>query len=174
MTREPLNTDVIVVGAGPVGLMLGCELRLAGVNAIVFEQLEEPTGFSKALGIQGRGVDILQGNDARYEMGGGSERVGRWLPELSVATAAGPIRLPELMHSGRARLVDLSTDGVYSRQAAGWSKRVDVTCGQPTSPQPFEALLLRPDGFVAWAAEPGSPVELTAALTRWFGAPAGS
>ena len=51
--------DVVVVGAGPVGLMLASELRLAGVEVLVLEKLERPTGLSKALGITGRGEDFL-------------------------------------------------------------------------------------------------------------------
>ena len=51
--------DVIVVGAGPVGMMLASELRLAGLDVVVLEKLDKPTGLSKALGITGRGEDFL-------------------------------------------------------------------------------------------------------------------
>src|SRR5262245_53172025 len=51
--------DVAVVGAGPTGLMLACELRLAGVRPLVVERLSAPTGLSKALGLGGRAVDLL-------------------------------------------------------------------------------------------------------------------
>jgi 2-polyprenyl-6-methoxyphenol hydroxylase-like FAD-dependent oxidoreductase len=51
--------DVIIVGAGPVGMMLACELRLNGVEVLILEKLEAPTGLSKALGITGRGEDYL-------------------------------------------------------------------------------------------------------------------
>src|SRR5262249_32954974 len=46
-------------GGGPTGLMLACELRLAGGGAVVLERLTEPTGLSKALGLSGRAVDLL-------------------------------------------------------------------------------------------------------------------
>jgi 2-polyprenyl-6-methoxyphenol hydroxylase-like FAD-dependent oxidoreductase len=59
MTTEDLDAEVLIVGAGPVGLMLACELRLWGVRVLVAEQLERPTGLSKALSVQGRGVDLL-------------------------------------------------------------------------------------------------------------------
>src|SRR5262249_12740263 len=51
--------DVVIVGAGPTGLMLACELRLAGTRARVVEQLPKPTGLSKALALAGRAVDLL-------------------------------------------------------------------------------------------------------------------
>ncbi|WP_141717621.1 FAD-dependent monooxygenase [Nocardia altamirensis] len=40
--------DVVVAGAGPVGLMLACELRLAGVDVLVVERLTEPDLTIKA------------------------------------------------------------------------------------------------------------------------------
>jgi 2-polyprenyl-6-methoxyphenol hydroxylase-like FAD-dependent oxidoreductase len=51
--------DVVIVGAGPTGLMLACELALAGVHPVVLERLDEPTGLSKALALVGRSVDML-------------------------------------------------------------------------------------------------------------------
>jgi len=50
---------VVVVGAGPVGLMLACELGLAGVRPIVLERLSRPTGQSRALGLHSRTVEVL-------------------------------------------------------------------------------------------------------------------
>ena len=58
--------------------------------------------------------------------------------------------------------------------AAGWADRVDVVTGRwvPGGADPApDAVLLRPDGYVAWAAPGGG--DLGAALTRWFGLPAG-
>ncbi|OFA02332.1 FAD-dependent oxidoreductase [Duganella sp. HH101] len=44
------DTDVIVVGAGPVGLLLACELRLVGVDVVLLERRSEPVRDSRALG----------------------------------------------------------------------------------------------------------------------------
>lgn len=54
-----LDTDVIVVGAGPTGLMLAGELRLAGVDVIVVERLTEPTGQSRGLGFTARTMEVF-------------------------------------------------------------------------------------------------------------------
>lgn len=53
------NADVIVVGAGPVGLTLACELRLAGLHVTVLERRAEPVAQSRALTMHGRTVEML-------------------------------------------------------------------------------------------------------------------
>ncbi|MGW0702202.1 FAD-dependent monooxygenase [Streptomyces sp. NPDC002867] len=51
--------DVIIAGAGPTGLMLACELRLAGVDVLVLERLAERSGESRAGGLHARSVELL-------------------------------------------------------------------------------------------------------------------
>ncbi len=53
------TTDVLIVGAGPCGLMLACELALAGVEPIVVDRLTAPTGQSRALGFTVGTIEIL-------------------------------------------------------------------------------------------------------------------
>jgi len=55
-----MTSDVVIVGAGPTGLLLASELALAGVDPIVLERLPEPTGLSKAMALLGRSVDMLE------------------------------------------------------------------------------------------------------------------
>lgn len=63
ITGETMNphthSDVLVVGAGPVGLLLAAELRLGGLSVTVLERLAEPSGFSKAFGFGGRSLDLF-------------------------------------------------------------------------------------------------------------------
>lgn len=54
-----MDTAVVVVGAGPAGLMLAGELRLAGVDVIVVEKLKTPTGESRGLGFTVRTMEVL-------------------------------------------------------------------------------------------------------------------
>ncbi|MER5511874.1 FAD-dependent monooxygenase [Streptomyces sp. NPDC002766] len=59
MGHAGMDTDVLIAGAGPTGLMLACELRLAGADVVVAEQLPERTGESRAGGLHSRTLEVL-------------------------------------------------------------------------------------------------------------------
>jgi 2-polyprenyl-6-methoxyphenol hydroxylase-like FAD-dependent oxidoreductase len=58
--RGSCDHDVAIVGGGPTGLWLACELALTGVRVVVLEKLAKPTGLSKALGLQSRSMEMLE------------------------------------------------------------------------------------------------------------------
>ncbi|GAA1072904.1 rifampin monooxygenase [Nocardiopsis composta] len=98
----------------------------------------------------------------RYDFGGGHELLGRRMRDIELKRG----RLYGLMHGGRGLLLDRT--GRLS--AAGWEDRVDhVVDGGEELDVP--AVLLRPDGHVAWVGE--DQQDLLARLPEWFGAPAG-
>ncbi|MGA5305651.1 FAD-dependent monooxygenase [Nucisporomicrobium flavum] len=119
----------------------------------------------------------LSGLDVRYEtMAGDADHplVGRPCPALTADAGAGPVPAATLLRTGHGLLL-LPTDAATA--AAGWSDRVDVLPDVRLDAGARDdvpaALLLRPDGHVAWAgaAGPDEAGGLTAALHRWFGAP---
>jgi hypothetical protein len=74
------------------------------------------------------------------------------------------------MHAARPVLVDLTPDGRLRDAAAGWKDRVEITVAR--ADEPLDGILVRPDGYVAWAAAPGdADVDgFRTALATWFGA----
>lgn len=98
--------------------------------------------------------------DVRYDLGEGHELLGRRLRDLPL----GQGRLYELMHGGRGLLLDRTGE----LSVAGWEDRVDHVA-DAAEELDAPAVLLRPDGHVAWAGE--EQKELNGALPQWFGAP---
>ena len=94
----------------------------------------------------------------RYDFGAGPDLVGRRLPDLGVRQG----RLYDLLHRGRGLLLD-RTAGLT---AGAWSDRVDHLA-DPTAELDVPAVLLRPDGHVAWAGD--DQRDLDDHLARWFG-----
>jgi hypothetical protein len=99
--------------------------------------------------------------------------LGTRLPEAELPMGAREVTVPELLHAGRGVLLDLSGDKALEGAAAGWADRVDVvTASGPSSEIAAAALLLRPDGRVAWAVtDAADTAGLDAALRTWFGEP---
>ncbi|HEX3394865.1 MAG TPA: FAD-dependent monooxygenase [Acidimicrobiales bacterium] len=119
---------------------------------------------------------MISGLDIHYDLGEGHPLLGRRMPDLDVHTADGPVRVFTLLHDARPVLLNLGTPGGFD--ISPWADRVrlvdaehDGMCelpvlGQTAAPS---AVLIRPDGHVAWAGDLTDP-ELPRALATWFGA----
>ena len=98
-----------------------------------------------------------------------SPLVGAYSPDLHLMRNGGPVRVGELQRNGRALFLDLGCDPGLPAVSRAWSDRVDIVTAE-CAERPAEALLIRPDGFVAWST-PADPASLARALARWFGPP---
>ncbi|HEX5695916.1 MAG TPA: hypothetical protein VFZ15_05990, partial [Acidimicrobiia bacterium] len=102
--------------------------------------------------------------------------LGRRMPDLDVTTMDGPTRVFTLLHDARPVLLDLGAPGGFD--ISPWATRVRQVeaqhagvwelpvLGEVAAPP---AVLIRPDGHVAWAGDLTDP-ELPRALTNWSGA----
>jgi 2-polyprenyl-6-methoxyphenol hydroxylase-like FAD-dependent oxidoreductase len=129
--------------------------------------------------------EIIEGSDVRYPTPEGGARphplVGRLAPDLRLETRGDQerTRVAELMRPARGVLLDFTEGSAVAAVAAvgasamGGPDRVSVLPARClTQPAPADALLIRPDGYVAWAAGPHSPeptVGLNEAIRTWFG-----
>ena len=121
---------------------------------------------------------MMSGLDIRYDLGDGHPLLGRRVPDLDLVTAAGPRRVFTLLHQARPVLLNLGEPG--SLDITPWADRLqlaDATCDGAWElpvlgvvPAPA-AVLIRPDGHVAWVGD-GTGSGLPDALTTWFGPPA--
>jgi 2-polyprenyl-6-methoxyphenol hydroxylase-like FAD-dependent oxidoreductase len=110
-------------------------------------------------------VTMMYGLDARYGATDGDGLVGRWMPDLALTTVDGPTRVAELLRTPTAVLLDLGGLGI---DVDGWADRlrvVEARCDRP----PASAVLIRPDGHVAWTGSRDDVPALREALTTWLG-----
>jgi hypothetical protein len=172
--RHPVAARVLRVNMAQVMLRRPDE-RTAALRETMSEllRLEEP---SRRFGEMMFGLDIC------YDLGGGHGTddkphplLGRRLPDLEVVTASGPLRVYTLLHTARPLLLNLGAAGIDINP---WTDRVQniearyggswelPTIGAVPAPS---AVLVRPDGHVAWTGGQDQ-AGLTEALTTWFGA----
>ncbi|MFJ4717487.1 FAD-dependent monooxygenase [Streptomyces sp. NPDC088785] len=113
---------------------------------------------------------MVTGLDIRHDVGGGDHPLlGRRLPERDLVVEGEKVSSFSLLHAGRAVLLDLGGAALHET-AAGWREHVDVVAAEFDCDTPVDGILVRPDGYVAWAAATGAGADgLTEALTRWFG-----
>ncbi len=68
------DADVVIAGAGPVGLMLAGELCLAGVRPLVLERHSEPGQTPRANGLGGQILQLLRYRGLLDRVRGGQHR----------------------------------------------------------------------------------------------------
>ncbi len=118
--------------------------------------------------------ELIEGSAVRYDMAAGKHQhalAGLLAPDVTLATGAGQSRVAEVMRAARPVLVDFTADGRAGSAAAALSADVPVMKAVVTgSPAVADAMLIRPDGIVAWASGPGAAdpgAGLADALERW-------
>ncbi len=121
---------------------------------------------------------IVTGLDVHYDLGEGHPLLGRRMPDLDLIGPDGAVRAFELLHGARPLLLNLGQPGDID--IAAWADRVQLVeashAGEWALPvlgtvDAPSAVLVRPDGHVAWVGE-GMDAGLTDALATWFGPPA--
>ncbi|GAB2624876.1 FAD-dependent monooxygenase [Kocuria himachalensis] len=127
-----------------------------------------------------RWAAMMSGLDIHYDLGAGHPLLGRRMPDLDLRTAGGPSRVSTQLHEARPVLLDLGTPGGVD--IGGWADRVPLVVAAHRGswelpvlgpvPAPT-AVLVRPDGHVAWVGD-GNTSGLETALSTWCGPPSGA
>jgi 2-polyprenyl-6-methoxyphenol hydroxylase-like FAD-dependent oxidoreductase len=167
--RHPVGARVLQNTMAQTALM-GSGARIDALRDTMSELLsmDEP---------RKRFAAMMSGLDIHYDLGEGHPLLGRRLPDLDLVTANGPLRVFTLLHDARPVLLNLGEPGGFD--ITPWADRVRLidaeyvgkwelpVFGGVTAPT---AVLIRPDGYVAWVGD-GTDLGLPEALTTWFGPP---
>lgn len=108
------------------------------------------------------------GSSIRYDLGDEHPLIGRSAPEFRFEDGS---RLGDLLHDGRGVVLDFSTGERLRDSAAGWESRIRYAAGRARNDLGAGAVLVRPDGVVAWAGTPDREA-FERAASRWFGSKA--
>jgi 2-polyprenyl-6-methoxyphenol hydroxylase-like FAD-dependent oxidoreductase len=167
--RHPVGARVLRNNLAQIALDRGDERTKALRETITdLLKMEEP---------RKRYAAMMSGLDIHYDLGEGHPLLGRRMPDLDLVTADGPLRVFTLLHDARPVLLNLGDTGAFD--IGPWADRVKLinakhagawelpALGPVTAPS---AVLIRPDGYVAWVGE-RTHLGLTDALTSWFGPP---
>jgi 2-polyprenyl-6-methoxyphenol hydroxylase-like FAD-dependent oxidoreductase len=123
---------------------------------------------------------MMSGLDIHYDLGEGHPLLGRRMPDLDLVIAEGSLRVFALLHDARSALLDFG--GASGFDIAPWAARVQLVKARYEGPWELPAIgavdapsavLIRPDGYVAWVGDQTHP-GLADALTTWFGPPTGT
>ncbi|HLF43012.1 MAG TPA: FAD-dependent monooxygenase [Acidimicrobiia bacterium] len=166
--RHPVGARVLHNTMAQVALARTDE-RSRALRDTMMEQLSMDEPRKRVAG-------MISGLDIHYDLGEGHPLLGRRMPDLDLQTANGPTRVFTLLHDARPVLLNLGEPGGFD--ISPWANRVRLVeamhdgvwelpvLGEIPAPP---AVLIRPDGHVAWAGDLTDP-ELPRALATWFGA----
>jgi 3-(3-hydroxy-phenyl)propionate hydroxylase len=166
--RQPVAARVLRITMAQVGLMRRPDERIGALGESVSEllRMDEP---------RKRFAAMMSGLDIHYDFGEGHPLLGRRMPDLDLITADGPLRIFTLLHRARPVLLNFGEPGGFD--VTPWADRVRLidakyigtwelpVIGAVSAPA---AVLIRPDGYVAWVGD-GTDRGLVDALTKWFG-----
>jgi hypothetical protein len=120
---------------------------------------------------------MIAAADIRYPLPNPSQHplTGTFVPDLTLHTGEGATSVAELMRTARPVLLDLADRHDLTRAAHDWRHRVDIRTAR-TDQRPADALLIRPDAYIAWAADADEPAGtgapgLRESLITWCATP---
>ncbi|PBB23397.1 MULTISPECIES: FAD-dependent monooxygenase [unclassified Mesorhizobium] len=157
--RHPVAAQILDWSRAQVALMRPSRSSRA-LEAIIRDLIDTRDGATYF-------AERVWGVSLRYNLGGSHPLVGRSAPDFELADAT---RLGERLRNGQGLLLDFDSHPALQALASHWSGRIAYVAGDARERLGPSALLVRPDGFVAWAAD-GEPDlgEATQAASRWFG-----
>jgi 2-polyprenyl-6-methoxyphenol hydroxylase-like FAD-dependent oxidoreductase len=163
--RHPVGARVLDWSRAQVAIMEPTPEARA-LRAIISDLLQTRDGATYFAGRVG-------GLTTRYELGGAHPLVGHSAPNFELENGS---TIGELLRDGRGILIDFERNAALKEVAREFCSQLNYVAGQAKEQAGLRAVLIRPDGFVAWATDHDAPAvdDLRQAAARWFGKAEGS
>jgi hypothetical protein len=159
--RHPVGAQVLDWSRAQVAIMRPARSSRA-LEAIMRDLIDTRDGATYF-------AERVWGVSLRYDLGGGHPLGGRSAPDFELVDGT---KLGELLRNGKGLLLDFDGSGPLEALASCWSGKVTYVASDAKDRLGLSAVLVRPDGFVAWAIEATPDLEEAArAMSRWFGEP---
>jgi 2-polyprenyl-6-methoxyphenol hydroxylase-like FAD-dependent oxidoreductase len=159
--RHPIGTQILDWSRAQVALMRPSRSSRA-LEAIIRDLIATRDGATYF-------AERVWGVSQRYDLGDDHPLVGRSAPEFTLSDGR---RLGDLLRAGRGVMLDFEARAPLRDTVGRWGGRIDYVASDAKDALGLSAVLVRPDGVVAWVAE-GAPnlEEVADAASRWFGNP---
>ena len=159
--RHPVGAQVLNWSRAQVAVMKP-DPHAQAVQGIIRDLLTSRDGTTYVF-------EKLSGSSIRHDLNSEHSLVGRNAPDLRLQDGT---RLGDLMQGGRGIALDFSTDRRLRGSAVHWGRRIRYATGPAGNDRGLGAVLIRPDGIVAWASDATADLEQAIqATSQWFGEP---
>jgi len=159
--RHPVGVQVLDWSRAQVALMRPSRSSRA-LEAIIRDLIDTRDGATYF-------AERVWGVSLRYDLGSSHPLVGRSAPDFELVDGT---KLGELLCKGKGLLLDFDVNAPFHALARRWSDRITYVASDAKDRLDLSAVLVRPDGIVAWAGEAVPNQEEAAQVaTRWFGDP---
>jgi 2-polyprenyl-6-methoxyphenol hydroxylase-like FAD-dependent oxidoreductase len=156
--RHPVGARVLDWSRAQVALMRP-SLSSRALESIIRDLIDTHDGATYF-------AERVWGATLRYDLGSSHPLVGRSVPEFELSDGS---TVSQHLHDGKGMLLDFDADASLRALAEGWCQRVGYIGGDVKERLGLSAVLIRPDGFVAWACEASPDLEAAGrAISRWF------
>jgi 2-polyprenyl-6-methoxyphenol hydroxylase-like FAD-dependent oxidoreductase len=159
--RHPVGAQVLDWSRAQVALMRPSPSSRA-LEAIIRDLIDTRDGATYF-------AERVWGVSLHYDLGGSHPLVGRSVPDFELVDGT---KIGELLKKGTGLFLDFDALPSLEALASCWRDRIAYVAREPKNRLGLSAVLVRPDGVVAWAVAAAPDLkEAAQAASRWFGKP---
>jgi 2-polyprenyl-6-methoxyphenol hydroxylase-like FAD-dependent oxidoreductase len=156
--RQPIGASILDWSRAQVAIMRPSKSSRA-LEAIIRDLIDTRDGATYF-------AERVWGVSQRYDLGASHPLVGRSVSDVERSDGT---RVGELLRTGNGLLIDFDASAALQKLSTRWSRGVTYIACEAKDRLGLRAILVRPDGVVAWATDAAPELdEVANAMARWF------